>query len=41
MDEERLKKFIDVDKKNGENRDASVKDEIYKRKLIHEIDVLE
>jgi hypothetical protein len=41
MDKERLNKFIEIDKKNEEKRDENVKDEIFKRKVKHEIDVLE
>ena len=41
MDKERLNKFIEIDKKNEEKRYANVKDEIYKRKVKHEINVLE
>jgi hypothetical protein len=37
MDEGRLNKFIEIDKKNDDKSGAKVKDEIKKRKLKHRI----
>jgi hypothetical protein len=40
MDKKLLNKFIEIDKKNEDKRDAKVKDEINKRKEKHEFSVL-